>query len=159
MGPMDFAEKVSEMGFEVIEYMSGLYNLWLEEAGNTPENFQILLDTLKNRSDRYNIENVLIMIDGEGDLAVPNEKERNQAVENHKKWVDAAAFLGADAIRVNLFGSDEPEEWKTASIDDLRKLSEDAAVKNVNVLVANHVYISLNAALLVEVMEGENMEN
>jgi sugar phosphate isomerase/epimerase len=99
------------------------------------------------------------MVDGEGDLAVPNEEERNQAVENHKKWVDAAEFLGADAIRVNLFGSDEPEEWKAASIDGLTKLSEYAAGKNINVLVENHGYLSSNAALLVEVMEGVNMEN
>jgi sugar phosphate isomerase/epimerase len=159
MDPLDFAEKASELGFEGIEYVSGLYNPWLEEAGNNPEALQTLLDTLKNRSERYNVENVLIMVDGEGDLAVPNEAERNQAVENHKKWVDAAEFLGAGAIRVNLFGSDEPEEWKAASIDGLTKLSEYAAGKNINVLVENHGYLSSNAALLVEVMEGVNMEN
>lgn len=159
MDPLDFAQKANELGFQGIEYVSGLYNPWLEKAGNSPEALQTLLDTLKNRSERYNVENVLIMVDGEGDLAIPNEKERDKAVENHKKWVDAAHFLGADAIRVNLFGSDEPEEWKTASIDGLTKLSKYAAGKNVNVLVENHGYLSSNAALLVEVMKGVNMEN
>ncbi|MCM4160641.1 sugar phosphate isomerase/epimerase [Antarcticibacterium flavum] len=159
MDPLDFAEKANELGFEGIEYVSGLYNPWLEKAGNSPEAMQSLLDTLKNRSNRYNVENVLIMVDGEGDLAIPNEEERNQAVENHKKWVDAASFLGAKAIRVNLFGSDKPEEWKAASIDGLKKLSDYAAGKNINVLVENHGYLSSNAALLVEVMEGVNMEN
>ncbi|QED37289.1 sugar phosphate isomerase/epimerase [Antarcticibacterium arcticum] len=159
MDPLDFAEKASEMGFEGIEYVSGLYNPWLEKAGNSPEAFQNLLDTLKNRSERYNVENVLIMVDGEGDLATPNDMARNQAVENHKKWVDAAEFLGAGAIRVNLFGSEKPEEWKTASIDGLKKLSEYAAGKNVNVVVENHGGLSSNAALLVEVIQGVNMEN
>lgn len=159
MDPLDFAEKASELGFEGIEYVSGLYNPWLEKEGNSPEAMQTLLDTLKNRSDRYNVENVLIMVDGEGDLAVPNEEQRNQAVENHKKWVDAANFLGAKAIRVNLFGSNDPEEWKAASIDGLKKLSDYAAGKNIQVLVENHGYLSSNAALLVEVMEGVNMEN
>ncbi len=154
MDPMNFAEKANELGFEGIEYVSGLYTPWLEEAGNSPEAMQTLLDTLKIRSERYNVENVLIMVDGEGELAVPNEKERNLAVENHKKWVDAAEFLGADAIRVNLFGSDKPEEWKAASIDGLTKLSEYAAGKNINILVENHGYLSSNAALLVEVMDG-----
>ncbi|HSI69646.1 MAG TPA: sugar phosphate isomerase/epimerase family protein [Gillisia sp.] len=159
MDPLDFAEKANEMGFEGIEYVSGMFNPWLEEAGNSPEALQTLLDTLKSRSERYNVENVLIMIDGEGDLATPNEKERNQAVENHKKWVDAAQFLGAESIRVNLFGTDNPDEWKAASIDGLTKLSEYAAGKNVNVLVENHGYLSSNAALLVEVIQGVNMEN
>lgn len=159
MDPLDFAEKANELGFQGIEYVSTLYNPWLEKAGNSPEAFQTLLDTLKNRSERYNVENVLIMVDGEGDLAIPNEKERNKAVENHKKWVDAAHYLGAQAIRVNLFGSDEPEQWKTSSIDGLTKLSKYAAGKNVNVLVENHGYLSSNAALLVEVIKSVNMKN
>jgi len=159
LDPLDFAEKANELGFEGIEYVSVMYNTWLEEAGNSPEAFQTLLDTLKIRSVRFNVENVLIMVDEEGDLATANEKERNQAVENHKKWVDAAEFLGADAIRVNLYGSDKPEEWKAASKDGLTKLSKYAAGKNVNVLVENHGYLSSNAALLVEVMDRVNMEN
>ena len=36
------------------------------------------------------MQNILIMVDDEGDLADPDENKRNQAVENHKKWVDAA---------------------------------------------------------------------
>lgn len=159
MDPMDFAEKANELGFEGIEYVSQLYTKHLEEAGNTPEAFQALLDTLKSKSDQYNVENVLIMVDGEGDLASPSEEERDQAVDNHKKWVDAAQFLGAHAIRVNLFGSNEPEEWKTGATDGLQKLSDYAAEKNINVLVENHGYLSSNAKLLVEVMENVDRPN
>src|SRR5690606_42097642 len=53
----------------------------------------------RSKSEQFNVENVLIMIDGEGELASANEEERNQAVENHKKWVDAAEYLGAHSIR------------------------------------------------------------
>lgn len=159
MDPMDFAEKANEMGFEGIEYVSQLYTRQLEENGNTPEAMQTLLDSLKSKSEQFNVENVLIMVDGEGELASTNEEERNQAVENHKKWVDAAEFLGAQAIRVNLFGSEDPEEWKNAAIDGLTKLSGYAADKNINVLVENHGYLSSNAQLLVEVMQGVNMSN
>lgn len=159
MDPMDFAEIASEMGFEGIEYVNSLYNKKLEQAGNTPEALQTMLDTLKSRSQKYGVENVLIMIDGEGDLATANDAERNKAVENHKKWVDAASFLGAHAVRVNLFGSDEPEEWKKAATDGLQKLSAYAAEKNVNVLVENHGYLSSNAKLLTEVMVNVNMNN
>lgn len=159
MDPKDFAKKANEMGFEGIEYVSGLYSQGLEAAGNTPEARQELLDTLKTRSERYNVENVLIMVDGEGDLATTNESERNAAVENHKKWVDAAEYLGAQSIRVNLFGSDDPQEWKKAATDGLQKLSDYAAEKNINVLVENHGYLSSNAKLLTEIMQDVNRPN
>ncbi|CAM4345775.1 sugar phosphate isomerase/epimerase family protein [Gillisia limnaea] len=154
MDPMNFAQKAQEMGFSGIEYVSGLYTSEVEKT-----NLSTVLDTLKARSERFNVENVLIMIDGEGDLAISDEAARNKAVENHKKWVDAAQFLGAHSIRVNLFGSDNAEEWKANSIDGLRKLAEYASGKNINVLVENHGYLSSNAALLVEVIEGVNLAN
>lgn len=158
MDPLDFAQKASEMGFEGIEYVSQLYSSQLDTT-NLEASMQTLLDTLKARSERYNVENVLIMVDNEGELASSSEAERDQAVDNHKKWVDAANFLGAHAIRVNLFGSNEPEEWKSAAADGLRKLSEYAAEKDINVLVENHGYLSSNAKLLVEVMEEVNLPN
>ena len=154
MDPMDFAQKAQEMGFSGIEYVSGLYTAEIEKT-----DLATVLDTLKARSERYNVENVLIMIDGEGDLAISDTAKRNEAVENHKKWVDAAQFLGAQSIRVNLFGSDDPAEWKANSIDGLKKLGEYASSKGINVLVENHGYFSSNAKLLVEVMEGVNLPN
>ncbi len=158
MDPMDFAQKANELGFEGIEYVNQLYRDHLK--GDDPEAaMQTLLDSLKSKSKKYNVENVLIMVDGEGDLASPDETERNKAVDNHKKWVDAANFLGCHAIRVNLFGSTEPDEWKTSSVDALKKLSDYAAQKDINVLVENHGYLSSNAELLVEVMEEVNLPN
>ena len=109
MDPMDFAKKANEMGFQGIEYVSQLYTPILEK-GESPEiAMKNLLDSLKVKSERYNVKNILIMVDNEGDLATPNEKERNLAVGNHKKWVDAAQFLGCHSIRVNLFGSNDAE--------------------------------------------------
>ncbi|WP_424494270.1 sugar phosphate isomerase/epimerase family protein [Salinimicrobium sp. GXAS 041] len=159
LDPMDFAEKASEMGFDGIEYVSQLYTPLYKDSANPKEALQTVLDTLKARSEQYGVENVLIMVDNEGDLASNSEEERNEAVENHKKWVDAAEYLGAHSIRVNLFGSEVPEEWQTNAVDGLSKLGEYAAGKDINVLVENHGYLSSNAQLLVEVMEQANMEN
>ena len=47
------------------------------------------------------MKSVLIMIDGEGDLGDPDEAKRQEAVDNHKPWVEAAKFLGCHSIRVN----------------------------------------------------------
>lgn len=159
LDPMDFAQKASEMGFEGIEYVSGFYAERIKNAEDPEAEMQIVLDSLKAKSTEYGMKNLIIMIDGEGDLAANEAAERNKAVENHKKWVDAASFLGCHSIRVNLFGSEVPEEWKTNSIDALSKLAEYAKAKDVNILVENHGYLSSNADLLVEVMQGVNMEN
>ncbi|GAA4321870.1 hypothetical protein GCM10023115_49660 [Pontixanthobacter gangjinensis] len=157
--PLDFARTASEMGFEGIEYVSGFYSEKLKDAKDPERKMQEILDTLKARSEKYNMRNVLIMVDGEGDLAANDVTERDKAVENHKKWIDAASFLGCHSIRVNLFGSDIPEEWQANSIDALKKLSAYGAEKNINVLVENHGLLSSNADLLVEVMRQVNMEN
>ena len=157
--PMDFARVANELGFEGIEYVSGFYAEGIKKADDPEKAMQEVLDSLKAKSEEYDVENVLIMVDGEGELASPDEAERNKAVENHKKWVDAATFLGCHSIRVNLFGTNDEEEWKEAAIDGLTKLAEYASEKNINVLVENHGYLSSNAALLAEVMEEVNLDN
>ncbi|MDH5414381.1 MAG: sugar phosphate isomerase/epimerase [Flavobacteriaceae bacterium] len=154
LDPIDFAEKASELGFEGIEYVSQLYNDEIKNLG-----MSALLDSLKAKSELFEVENVLIMIDDEGDLASTDVAKRNEAVENHKKWVDAAQYLGCHAIRVNTFGTNDPELWVKAAEDGLRKLSAYAALKNINVLVENHGWMSSDAPKVVEVMNAVNMEN
>ncbi len=157
--PIDFAKKAKELGFTGLEYVSQLYKKELEK-GPTPEKaLQTLLDTLQAKSKQYNVQNLLIMVDGEGDLAVIDEKERNQTVENHKKWVDAAQFLGCHSIRVNLFGTNDPEKWIEVSTDGLGKLSAYAATRGINVIVENHGSLSSDASLLAKVMQNINKPN
>ncbi|MDT0643242.1 sugar phosphate isomerase/epimerase family protein [Zunongwangia sp. F363] len=159
MDAVDFAEKANELGFEGIEYVSQLYTDKYQNADDPEAAFNALIDTLKQKSEEYHVRNVLIMVDNEGDLASPDEEARKQAVENHKKWVDAAQKLGCHSIRVNLFGSEDRDVWKKSSVAGLQDISKYAADKNINVLVENHGYLSSDAKLLVEVMEEVNMEN
>jgi len=151
---IDFAQKANELGFEGLEYVSQLYKEQIEIIG-----MEALKDSLKSKSEQYGLKNLLIMVDGEGELASPDEGKRNEAIENHKKWVDAAAFLGCHSIRVNLFGTDDPEIWKQTSTDGLSKLASYAKTKNINIIVENHGYLSSNAALLVEVIKSVNTSN
>ena len=154
MSPFDFAKKASELGFEGVEYVSQLYTNEIEKLG-----FEAVIDSLKNESEKYNIKNVLIMVDEEGDLADPDVDIRNKAVENHKKWVDAAKYLGCHAIRVNTFGTNDPEIWKETVKDGLTKLSKYAATKNINVLVENHGWLSSDAPKLMKVIKSIDMSN
>ncbi len=154
LDPLDFAEKAKSMGFEGVEYVSGLYSKPIESMG-----MDAVLQTLKANSETHDIQNLLIMVDGEGDLAASDENVRNQAVENHKKWVDAAQYLGCHSIRVNLFGSHSADEWVSNAIIGLKQLAEYGKSKNINIIVENHGGLSSNAGLLIQVMEHVAMEN
>jgi len=152
--PFHFASQAKEMGFEGLEYVSQLYTDEIEELG-----FDVVIDSLNNISKKESMQNILIMVDDEGDLADPDENKRNQAVENHKKWVDAAAKLGCHSIRVNTFGTNDPEIWKTTVVDGLKKLSEYAATKNINILCENHGWLSSNPDALMAAIKEVNMKN
>ncbi len=157
--PYTFAEKAKNWGFEGLEYVSQLYNKELEAANYSKEAMQSFVDKCNAEAQKHGVKNVLIMIDGQGDLATSDPAERKKAVENHYKWVDAAASMGCHSIRVNLAGSSDPIEWKANSIDGLSMLSAYAKTKNINILVENHGGLSSNAAMLAEVMTKVNMPN
>ena len=157
--PMDFASIAKELGYTGLEYVS---NLYVGEEVNYPmkeQGLDAILTELKRRSDSLGMTNVLIMVDDVGDLSVEDQALTAQAVENHKIWVDAAAFLGCRAIRVNLFGTSDPEAWVTSSVRSLTALSTYAADKNIAILVENHGGLSSDGKLLAQVMKEVAMEN
>ncbi len=157
--PYSFAEKAKEWGFTGLEYVSQLYNPELADADYSEEAMAAFVSKSNAEAKKHGMENVLIMIDGQGNLAVNDEAERDETVEKHKKWVDAAAAMGCHAIRVNLNGSMVPEEWKKSAVDGLTKLSTYAKTKNINILVENHGGLSSNGALHAEVMKAVNLDN
>ncbi|MFP2995461.1 sugar phosphate isomerase/epimerase family protein [Spongiivirga sp. MCCC 1A20706] len=159
MSPFDFAKKAKEMGFEGIEYVSQLYTKELEKYDDKKAGMDSIVARMKSESEKHGVTNVLIMIDREGDLAAEDEKDRDAAVESHKKWVDAASVLGCHSVRVNLFGTNDQATWLKTAPDGLKKLSEYAATKNINVIVENHGYLSSNAGLLMKVMNTVAMDN
>ena len=157
--PYTFAEKAKNWGFTGLEYVSQLYNPELSDTDYSPEAMANFVDKSNSEAEKYGMKNLLIMIDGQGNLAVSDQEERNETVEKHKKWVDAAAAMGCHSIRVNLNGSSDPIEWKKNAIDGLTKLSTYAKEKNINILVENHGGLSSNAALHAEVMKAVAMDN
>ncbi|WP_047418142.1 sugar phosphate isomerase/epimerase family protein [Cellulophaga sp. Hel_I_12] len=157
--PYTFAEKAKSWGFSGLEYVSYLYNEELEEANFSKEAMDQFIAKNNLESKKHGMQNLLIMIDGQGDLATTNAIARKKAVENHYKWVDAAAAMGCHSIRVNLAGSKVPEEWTANAVDGLTQLASYAKDKNINIIVENHGGLSSNAALLAGVMKKVNMDN
>jgi L-ribulose-5-phosphate 3-epimerase len=146
MDHLDFPRAAKEdYGIDAIEHVN---QFWKDKAKN-PE----YLAELKKRTGDLGVRNVLIMCDGEGALGDPDEAKRQQAVENHYKWVEAAKYLGCHSIRVNAHSKGTFEEQMTLAADGLRKLTEFGAQHDINVIVENHGGLSSNGEWLVGVMK------
>jgi len=158
LDPYDFTAKAKELGFEGVEFVNQLYPDVMKAKDKTAALKQFITK-LNTAAKTEGVENVLIMIDGEGDLAVPSISERNQAIENHKAWVETAAAMGCHSIRINLFGERDEIAWKAQAAESMRKLGEFAAPYKVNIIVENHGYLSSNAALVMEMLAEVNLPN
>ncbi|MBT1698605.1 sugar phosphate isomerase/epimerase [Fulvivirgaceae bacterium PWU4] len=149
---LDFPAKAkNDFGISAVEYVNQFFK---DKAKDQP-----YLADLKKRCDDNGVTSVLIMIDGEGGLGDTNKTKRNTAVENHKKWVDAAKFLGCHSIRVNAYGEGSREEVAKAATDGLRALSEFAKGSNINVIVENHGGYSSDGQWLSQVISNTQMQN
>lgn len=128
---IDFASiSKNTYGIDAVEYVNQFY---VEHA--TDEGFW---NTMKGRANDVGVKSLLIMVDNEGDLGNPKEKERKKAVENHYKWIHAAKILGCHSIRVNAFGQGTKAELKQPLISGLGTLAEYGAKENIHVLIENH---------------------
>lgn len=117
------------------------------------------LTELRNRCDGEGVTSVLIMCDDEGRLGDPDNAARAEAIENHRKWLEAAKFLGCHSIRVNAYSSGPREEQARLAIDGLRRLCEIAQPLGLNVLVENHGGYSSQGNWLAAVIRGTGMAN
>jgi len=142
---LDFARTAREQyGILAVEYVNSFFK---EHATD----FAYLAD-MKQRAADAGVKSLLIMIDGEGALAAADEAERRTAIQNHFKWIAAAAFLGCHSIRVNAAGAGTPDEQKAHAADSLHRLGELGDSYGINVIVENHGGLSSNGAWLASVM-------
>jgi L-ribulose-5-phosphate 3-epimerase len=149
---LDFAAtSKKEFGIEAIEYVNQFFK---DKAKHSA-----YLADLSMRAMDNGVKQLLIMIDGEGNLGDPNLKKRMTAVENHYKWVEAAKTLGCHSIRVNAGSAGSYEDQMFRAADGLRALSEFAAEHELNVIVENHGGLSSNGAWLAGVMKAVNLKN
>ncbi|HWB26255.1 MAG TPA: TIM barrel protein [Chitinophagaceae bacterium] len=149
LDPLDFpAKTMKTFGIKGLDYCSMFFADKAKDA--------TFLSELKKRAEDNGCFNLRIMIDGEGVLGDLNKDVRSKAVENHYKWIDAAAALGCLMIRVNVEGDGDPAEVAKASTESLNALIEYGRKSNIDVIVENHVGISCNGAWLAGVMKAVN---
>jgi len=154
LSPFDFSLKAREMGFNAVEYVSSLYWNVLKTKP-----IKKVTNTLLNNSKDHGIKNLLIMVDGEGDLASNSKNKRQKSVDNHKKWIEMAYDLGCHSIRVNLNGEKSKNKWIEYSSESLTQLCLISRKDKINIIVENHGGLSSNASYLANVMKNVNLDN
>ena len=80
VSPYEFAKMASNLGFDGLEYVSQLYTDVMESEDKASA-IKVFIDKNNDLASQFNIKNVLIMIDGEGDLSTSDSQERKQAIE------------------------------------------------------------------------------
>ena len=142
-------------GIEAVEYV----NQFFKDKAKDME----YLKEMKNRADSEGVKSLLIMCDGEGALGDTDETKRQQTVDNHKKWVEAAKFLGCHSIRVNGFsqggwGSRPDDYFESMKLvaDGLHRLCEFADGYDIDIIIENHGGNSSYAPWLMGVMRMAN---
>ena len=141
----------NEFGIEAVEYVNQFF---MDKATD-----KAYLAELKKRCDDHGVRSVLIMCDREGNLGDPDPAARTKAVENHYKWVEAAAYLGCHSIRVNAASSGSYQEQHDYAVDGLRRLSQFAAGHKLGVIVENHGGLSSNGGWLSSVLRNVGQPN
>ncbi|GAB3000656.1 sugar phosphate isomerase/epimerase family protein [Cyclobacterium sediminis] len=153
MDNLDFAVLAKKHGISAVEYVNQFF---MDKAKDTA-----YLKEMKTRAEGEGVTSVLIMCDNEGKLGARDQAERMQTVENHKKWVEAAKFLGCHSIRVNgysftRYSADKKDfaESQKLVADGLQSLCEFADTMDINVMIENHGGFSSDAKWLSGVMKA-----
>lgn len=152
MDHLDFPLMTKKYGIYAVEYVNQFF---MDKA--TDKNY---LREMNTRCQNEGIDQVLIMCDSEGTLGAKSAADRQQTVENHKKWVEAAQFLGCHSIRINAYTeipwSTDPEKATEAMklcAEGMRSLCEFADDFDINILIENHGGYSSDAKWLVGMLQ------
>ena len=148
MQHLDFAKIAKGVGIDAIEYVNQFFK---DKAKD-----QAYLQEMNTRAKGEGVTQVLIMVDGEGNLGDPEPAKRQTAVENHFKWVEAAKTLGCHTVRVNGYSSGTADEQMKLVADGMRKLVEFADPHGINIVIENHGGYSSNAKWLVQTIKMVN---
>ena len=147
---LDFAKVAAEHGIHAVEYVNQFF---MDKAKDAK-----YLGEMKKRAADQGVKSLLIMCDREGNIGDPDSAKRKQTVDNHRKWLDAAKFLGCHSIRVNAGSSGTWDEQVKLAADGLSRLTAIGAKLGLNVIVENHGGLSSNADWLVEVIKKVDHE-
>ena len=146
LDPLDFAKMTrEEWNIGGVEYVNTFFKDKVSD--------QAYIGELKKRADDHGVKSLLIMIDNEGHMGAVDERELQQTIENHRRWLEAARQLGCHSIRVNAQSEGTPDEQRDRCTKGFHALMEHADEMDMNVLIENHGGLSSNGDWLASLIK------
>jgi len=140
-----------ELGITHVEY-------WNRPFGGKHTDKKYVGELVK-RTTGEGMKNVLILVDAKNQLDASNKDQRDKAVDEHKGWIDCAAQLGCDAVRVNCRSGGNPEANLKNAADGVGRLCDYAKGSKVKVVIEPHGGHSQNPDWLIKAMKAIKRPN
>jgi sugar phosphate isomerase/epimerase len=137
----EFPEDVSLLEFP--GFVKESYGLGLVELCQMhfPTSERGYLDELRGRIAEVGCRVVNVPVDV-GNISEPRTSSRQLDLENVKRWMDVAAYIGSPCVRVNSGHQPEGQEDIGITVASYKELAAHASELGIRVLLENHGGIS-----------------
>jgi sugar phosphate isomerase/epimerase len=114
------------------------------------------LEQLRARVKAADAELINVQVDGDYDLASPDEAKRQQSLARVRKYIDAAAFLGSRAVRVNPGSARGSIEQSIASMTEINRY---CLTKKLPLLTENHFGLEMDPDIHLRINQAAGPQN
>jgi sugar phosphate isomerase/epimerase len=114
------------------------------------------LEQLRARVKAAGAELINVQVDGDYDLASPDEAKRQQSLTRVRKYIDAAAFLGSRAVRVNPGSARGSIEQSIASMTEINRY---CLTKKLPLLTENHFGLEMDPDIHLRINQAAGPQN
>jgi sugar phosphate isomerase/epimerase len=148
MDPRDIVVRARELGVNTVDPVN---YLWLGHGQDKP-----WIKEFKRRAANEGVGFGVMMIGEVAKIGSSDKSVRNQAVEDHIRWMETAAELGCRFVRANPYGDGSYLEQCRQCAESLNRLGNASKGFGLDVLVENHGHPGSTGAWLAMLMEMTN---
>jgi sugar phosphate isomerase/epimerase len=125
-------------------------------SAHFPSTDPAYLHGFREAIEKAGVHVVNIPVDNEHSYFDADSTVRKQAVANGKSWVDVAVILGSPSVRTSIAQARNAKPSVDVAAEEIRRLVEYAAAKNLVVNLENDNLVSEDAFFVVKVIEKVN---
>ena len=114
------------------------------------------LHSFRDAIEKAGVHVVNIPVDNSFSYYDADPAVRQKAVDNGKKWVDIAIIIGSPSLRTSIAQAENAKPDVTVVAEQLQKLLDYAAPKNILINLENDNLVSEDAFFLVKVIKKVN---